>query len=335
MRRFIFYLIPATIISFSILINACKEETEEPESLVGFTSITKTIDTDNLSTVSFEIGIEPGSISTSVIIVKVSSVGGEAGTAFITTPDITDGRIELPVVEGDTIVSFTVTPVQEGISFEDIRVDFEILDTGPGLRTEGLDGIFASLYIENNKSLSRELPFIENFDTCDEPDGSGDLPGGWEELVILQNSLETGDWRCSPGFDGYEVNAFSSEGNEGDGCEVWLVSPAIDLSGASEPFLSFDVDRRFETTDFQEYDVKISVDYDGTNYEAATWEVLEPAVAAIEANDPEEDDYENTGQIDISAYIGETINIAFIYYAEGSRLTATILRVDSVVVDDL
>lgn len=323
-----------SVLAISFILTACKDDEEETLGVVSFVTPTKTITTDDLSPVSFDLAIDPEAPSASSITLQVSSIGGNAGTAFTTTPSISENKIELAVDAGAKTVSFTLTPIEEGIELEDIRVDFEVLSTGSGLTTEGLTGIFASLYIENNKSLARELPFIENFDNCDEENGSGGFPAGWEEVVVLQNSLGTAQWRCSGGFDGFEINAFSTEGSEGDGSETWLITPKIDLTKASNPTLSFDVDRRFETFDFQEYDVKISADYDGTNFETATWEIIAPAVAAIEANDPEADDYENTGSIDLSAWAGEMINIAFIYYAEGSQLTATILRVDSVVLEE-
>jgi len=322
------------VLAFIFLISACDNDEENIQGVVSFVIPTKTIDTDNLSPVSLNLAIDPASPAASSITLGVSTIGEKGGTAFTSSPPMVEDKIELAVEKGDTNIPLTVTPLEDGIEYDDVRVDFEVSSTGPGLTIDGISGIFTSLYIENNKKQSRALPFIESFDICDEAVGSGGIPAGWEEVVILQNSLNNAHWRCAKGTDGFQINAFSSDGEVGDESEVWLVTPAIDMSEANSPMLGFDVDRRFDTPEFQEYNVMISADYDGSNFETANWEIIEKAVSAIEANDPELDDYENTSPIDISSWGGESVHIAFVYYAESSYSSATILRINNVVIEN-
>jgi hypothetical protein len=112
-----------------------------------------------------------------------------------------------------------------------------------------------------------------------------------------------------------------------------MVSPKIGLVEATNPVLSFKVDRRFDT-DIQEYDLMIATDYDGTNFDEANWEVFPAAVEAMESNDPGADGFSETGELDISEYAGEAISIGFVYYASGSKLTATALKIGQVEVKE-
>lgn len=326
-------------VAFLILSAGCRQESEEISS-VYFTDSYRSITSDELMPVTLTLGIDPPSSDSSYILVSLTSGGGDAGTAFSVSPKEADGIIEIPVKGGESAVSLVITPEQEGIGFSNIIIDLEIISTGKGLVSGGLRGVFSSLFILNREDQTRTLPFYEAFDPCDSPSGTGGLPAGWEERVSLQNSVGTARWVCSPAFEGIECNAYSDSGGPGDSSEVWLITPPVDLTGSSSPELSFRVDRRFETAGFQAYDVKISTDYegggfyDGAEIEPEDWEVFRPAVDAIEANDPGRDNYETVSSLDLSAYRHDTIHLAFIYRAEGSRLTSTILRLDEFRIED-
>jgi hypothetical protein len=321
----------ALVLSFSF--SSCNKDDGNPDGVVSFTTLATTIDTDNLAPVTFTLGISPKAPSASTITIAVSASGGAAGTAFTTNPALSSGKIEVSVDKDATSASFTITPVEAGILYDDVEIDLEILSTGSGLKTNGIAGVFSSLTIENKKEQGRPIPYLESFGNCDDEGGEGGFPSGWEEVVATQNAQGTGHWRCAPGFDGFECNAFSEDGAEGDACEVWLVSPQIGLVSATSPKLSFMTDRRFDS-DIVEYGCKISTDYDGSNFASATWTDFQPAIDKMAANDPDANDYESTGDLDLSAYAGKVITIAFIYYAEGSKFTATALRVDEVSVSE-
>lgn len=321
----------AKLISLAILIltlgigmTSCDDDSE-PDSVVKFAEESITISTDDLSDVTVEFNLDPAASKNSTIRVGVTTSGGEPGTAFTTTPSMSNGVIEVPVQEGSATASFTVSPIEEGIAYDNVEIQFEIIEVGSGLKLEGTTGISSTLLIENKKSTGRPIPYSEPFEECDEG-GSGGLPEAWEEVEALQNQQNSAHWGCSA-RGGVQINPFTNDGGEGDSSQVWLVSPRVGLVDATNPVLSFDTDRRFDT-DIQEYNVFISTDYNGSNFEDATWEVFQPAVDVIEANDPGGDGYTSTGELDISEYAGEVISVAFAYYASGSKFTATILRID-------
>lgn len=312
-----------------ILFKACENETPRP-SRVKFLQSERTLNMDQLEQVIFKLAIEPPAPDSSEIFIEVSASGGLPGIAFETSPPIENGLISIPVLPGDETVSFDVYPSQEGMGYNSLFVDFEISGTGEGLVADGLEGVFSSLLILNTKDPVRELPFSENFNGCDLETGDGSLPIGWKEQVVIQNSLGTGRWECAASSDGLVCNAYSDNGFDGDECEVWLLSPPVSLVNKKAPIMTFRTDRRFDTERFQEYEVRISTNYTGENFSDAEWTLFEPAVAAIEANNPDIDDYETTDLLDLTAYTGDTITVAWIYYAEGSGFTSTILRFDDV-----
>ena len=94
--------------------------------------------------------------------------------------------------------------------------------------------------------------------------------------------------------------------------------------------MTFRTDRRFDTQNFREYEVRISNNYTGENFSNADWKLFEQAIDAIEDNDPDIDDYSETDALDLSSYTGDTITVAWIYLSEGSGLTSSILRIDNV-----
>lgn len=309
-------------------LKACSEKESSEDSFVRFETIDQQISTDDLHPVTFQLSIDPPAPEVSNIIIDLKSTGGREGISFEINPSPFMDQIELPVDAGDSQAIINIAPIADGIGFSNILIELEIIGTGEGLSAEGLFGIYSSLTILNNKDQQRSLPFQESFDECES--GRGGLPPGWEEKVIVQNSFGTGHWVCSGSSRGIECNAFTSNGINNDSSEVWLLTPPISLMDENNPFLSFDTDRRFNTQDFQEYDVKISTNYDGNNLESANWAVLAPAVSAIEASDPDFDNYVSVSNLDLSAYKDEIITIAFIYYARGSGTNSTILRLDDV-----
>ena len=331
MRTFRFLPVAFFAVIFVTLLIGCKEEAPS-DSVVAFQNTEYTLDTDSLYDVEVIITIDPPAPTASNLTVLVTATGGEPETAFTTSPALSDGEIILPVDKGDSMIFFTVTPVLEGITENDVEIEFEIFGLEDGFVTDGISGVFSTILIESKIVQERTIYFEEPFTNCS-PEGSQEFPVDWTEVEVQQNSLNTAHWVCGAFPDPcLVINPFDDAGAEGDGAEIWLVSPQIDLGKAVQPVLNFLVDRRFDTESFQEYDLKISTNYNGSNFEQATWTVFSPAVAAMEANNPEEDNLDPTGDLDLSQYAGETVTIAWIYYAEGSKLTATILRVADILV---
>lgn len=330
------FLVIALMGLAGVLVSCDDEETAD--STVSFSDPSVTINTDDLSPVTVSMNIEPAAPSNSTISVIVT--GATYGESFTTDPALASGQIDVSVAQGATTAEFTVIPDEEGVGFEDITLEFEIITVGSGLATDEFDGRFLDFTIENNRDPGSGLPFTETFNNCG-PDGNGEaIQEGWEEVIVEQNSFGTGGFFCYSGQSvvGIQANAFSgdAETEDPDYTEVWYISPVIGLTDATDPVLSFDVDRRFDapiSADTLAYGIQIATDYDGTNFETANWEVFQAGVDAMQANDPEFDDIANTGDLDLSAYAGETVTIAFIYRASNARFGSTALRVANVVVE--
>lgn len=328
MKKFrILLLLIATI---SITLQGCKDD-EDPDGIVNFEQEAIDRTTDDLSPIEVNFTIDPPAPTNSEFTVSVS--GAEAGTVFSTTPAIANGEVVVSVTSGATSASMTVTPIEDGIGFEDIILELELVSAGDGLTT----GITTAsqINIANAKDTGEPLPYLEDFTGVCGPDGTGEVPPeGWTEQVVQQNGEGSAVWGCIGEFFGevgLQINAFVPNSQDQTSSEVWLVSPKLNLLDASAPKLNFDVDRRFPGTgDFPDplYDIVISTDYTGLNFETATWNRFEPGFNAMAANDPGTDNMENTGNLDLSAYSGEVISVAIIYRAgPPSSFDATILRI--------
>ena len=95
------------------------------------------------------------------------------------------------------------------------------------------------------------------------------------------------------------------------------MSPPVSLVGEENPVLTFWTDRRFDNIGFREYEVRISTNFTGENFSIADWQLFEPAVAAIDANNPDIDSYEETDPLGLNDFSGDTITMAWIYLRQG------------------
>jgi len=328
MKKIKIFILLLTAISISFY--GCKED-EDPDGIVNFEQEAIDRTTDDLSPVEVNFTIDPPAPSNSEFTVSVS--GAEAGTVFTTTPAIANGEVVISVTAGATDASMTVSPIEDGIGFEDIVIALELAAAGDGLTT----GITTTsqINIVNAKDTGEPLPYLEDFTGVCGTDGTGEVPPeGWTEQVVQQNGEGSAVWECIGEFFGevgLQINPFVAGSNDQNSSEIYLISPRLNLLDASAPKLNFDVDRRFPGTgDFPEplYDIVISTDYNGLNFETATWTRFEAGYNAMTDNDPGADNMENTGELDLSAYTDEVISVAFIHRAgPPSSFDATILRI--------
>lgn len=99
--------------------------------------------------------------------------------------------------------------------------------------------------------------------------------------------------------------------------ESWLLTPAIDLSEAMTPQLSFEEAHKFlNGNPLSEYMmVKVSTDYID-DVESCTWETVE--VDETQWSDGQSWDFYKVGPYSLSAYVGQVIRIAFVYKSTSS-----------------
>ena len=334
----LFQIKPILFILLSLtLLTSCSDD--DSVALVSFSSPDLEVVTDTLQPVTINFDISPASTQASNI--RIIAPQNTYGNLFTTEPPLSGGEINIPVTTGATSASFEMILIEEGIRFDDFAQEFEIIAVGPGLATNEFDGRYLSFNLVNERVQEDDLPFIENFGVCG-PNGSFELPpDGWTIIDVVQNSFGTGGFFCytGQGVTGVGTNPFTPAGEATSGddySEAWFISPPISLGGAEDPNLSFNFDRRFDAPIDENtlaYGLQISTDYDGTNFETANWEVFQPAVDAMVANNPGSDDISNTGELSLAQYAGEDISIAFIYRAADAYFLATSIRISDVVVE--
>jgi hypothetical protein len=122
---------------------------------------------------------------------------------------------------------------------------------------------------------------------------------GWSTQIVVG----TMDWEIAnfSGSDNYAEMSNYSGGNSAS--ETWLVSPTIDLSGATTPLFSFDNACNYSGDDIAVY---VSTDYAG-DVTTASWDTLSPVLSAGGFSEV------NSGDLDLTAYVGGDLYIAFKY----------------------
>lgn len=303
------FLLALAVSAMTII--GCDEDDPDP-SLVNFDQTSYNITTDDLSPFEVTLTIDPAAREASEIVIAFS--GGTPGTEFTTTPAASADRVTVPVAEGDSRVSFIFTPDAAGIGFDDVNVEMSLSSVGAGLNT----GIFteATVSITNLQDTGTDIPYTETFDSC-EP--GLDLPGGFEAIVAEQNSKGSAGWRCVTfaGVGAAASNPFTDCGdNESDPSEVWLVSPRLNLTEATAPTLSFDAALVFGPFEDPDWDVVISIDYNGGNFEDATWTRLEDAYDQL-SNIPRGNETNPITQ-DLSEYTGSVATIGILHIMPGT-----------------
>jgi hypothetical protein len=296
----------------SFIMFSCDDEEEPDPSLVNFAQEAYNITTDDLTPFDVTLTIEPAATKASEIVVSLS--GATPGTEFTTTPAASGGSVTIPVSEGDTEVSFTVTPDEEGIGFDNVNIDMLIISVGEGLTT-GIT-IEGTISITNTLDTGTDIPYSETFETC-APDV--ELPGGFEAKIIQQNTKGTAGWKCVTfaGLGAAASNPFSDcAHNESDPSETWLVSPRLNLTQATSAMLTFDAALVFGPFDNPDWDVRISTDYNGENFDASTWTRLEDAYDLL-SQIPRGNDL-NTITQDLSGYSGNVVTIAIAHIMPGT-----------------
>ncbi len=176
--------------------------------------------------------------------------------------------------------------------------------------------------------------------------GEGEVPTVVEPEFIYSEDFETvtanqtfrlPNWKVinESGANNWEGKTYGGtfyaqiSGYNGDDSEIdWLVSPAIDLNGSSNPILNFDSKDGYNNGDVLE--AFISEDFTG-DIKASTWTKLNP-VLATGSSGGYATDFTNSGNIDLSSYSGQ-VYIAF-KYSGGTSIATTTFQIDNIVVKE-
>lgn len=129
--------------------------------------------------------------------------------------------------------------------------------------------------------------------------------------VILPAAL-TYTWATTTSY-GMKASAYVSGTNYKT--EGWLISPEVSLADAESPVLNFDQAQKYAADFVKEMSVMVSVDYT-TDVTTATWtqvEFCKDANGNYIVPDGSSWDFLNSGDIDLKAFRGKTVRIAFRY----------------------
>lgn len=112
---------------------------------------------------------------------------------------------------------------------------------------------------------------------------------------------------------GWKATAYASSTN--NPAESWLVSPAINFKKAVAPMMTFEEAHRYLNGEAvaDHFSVLISTDY-SSDVTKATWTSLD----VPNWSDGSSWDFVNIGEIDLSAYAGQTVYVAFKYVSNSS-----------------
>lgn len=184
--------------------------------------------------------------------------------------------------------------------------------------------LLTSCVDEDDYSIPKviEYAFSESFNDITPGSGSTEIP---IELIDWVNYNETGTrlWigKTFSNNNFAEFSSFYSATGVSD--QTWLITPAINLTTATAPKLSFSTLTRFANG----YPLKamVSTDYDGTTAGIATATWTELTFAKPTVNDLSV----KSGKIDLSDYISDNVRIAFKYTGSKAGVTTT-LQLDNI-----
>ena len=154
--------------------------------------------------------------------------------------------------------------------------------------------------------------------------------GGWGSFWSGTTTSENwGEWGIYGG-DVAAVSNFEFATFTNYACESWLVSPSFDLTGTSSPYLVFDNVTQYNGPELELF---ISDDYDGTSdpSQQGTWINITTYVPNWDT-DSGDWDFVSSGNIDLTPFISNNLNIAFKY--TGTNADGATWELDNIIVND-
>ena len=154
--------------------------------------------------------------------------------------------------------------------------------------------------------------------------------GGWGSFWAgTTTTTNWGEWEIFGSSDPV-ASASNYDNGSNYACESWLVSPLVDLTAATAPYLTFDNVTRYTGDPLE---LLISTDYDGSSNPniQGTWQNITSSVPVwdIESGDWT---FVNSGNIDLSAYSSSTTTIAFKYV--GSDFDGSTWELDNIIIQE-
>ena len=155
--------------------------------------------------------------------------------------------------------------------------------------------------------------------------------GNWKSFWTGTTTTENwGEWEIYGGnvasAGNFDVSIFQNYA-----CESWMVSPTVDLTSTSSPFLSFDNVVQFDPG--PRLELFISSDYDGVSNpsQQGTWIDLTNYVPNWDV-DSGDWDFVSSGNIDLTQFISPTTTIAFKY--TGTDSNGATWEIDNILINE-
>lgn len=146
--------------------------------------------------------------------------------------------------------------------------------------------------------------------------------GGWTTQIII----DTTNWFVdSFGGDDF-VKATNYSNGQNVPSNTWLISPAVDLSSATQPMLSFETIMKWPGSALV---LHISTDYDGTSNptQQGTWTDI-TALATWDVDNTTWGSWTPSGDVDLTSYISSTTYVAYEYL--GSANSGSTWEIDNI-----
>ena len=336
------YLSPKSIGKISSVLKAANPDAKDGDMLLVNYAYSET-----------EPSIGGGSVEETMAYQKVTSIDAEGGRYVIVAPDksgnmipfgrLTDESKSFGYMGGDPldvsdgfIVSdptdyiINVAATEKGFSLQ--RPDgkfiyqtgnynsFNLTDSYPSdggdwIFTAGANGSISIKNVAKGKTVKLN-EYKGNFTYGSYPGSSfgsyldasmKNDDGGFKFQDVAMEGVSY-VWKYDNKYGYWKAGAYFN--NKNNPTESWLVSTEIDLSNAKNPLLSFDnILNHLKGHNRADYiDVKVSSNY-VDDVKTATWTSLE----GINWANGNSWDEVNSGDIDLSAYAGSKIRLAFVY----------------------
>ena len=150
--------------------------------------------------------------------------------------------------------------------------------------------------------------------------------GGWSTQIII----DTTNWFVDSfgGDDFVKITNYSNSQNVPS--NTWLISPAVDLSSASQPMLSFETIMKWTGPALI---LHISTDYDGSSNptQQGTWTDI-TSLATWDVDNTTWGSWTPSGDVDLSSYISSSTYIAYEYL--GSANSGSTWEIDNILITE-
>jgi len=196
------------------------------------------------------------------------------------------------------------------------------------LPTEGsgsIVGIITRDYFGDNRVMVLNSADDVSFDVarCD-PLFSDDFSSNTLNNWFVKSVVGPQEWEITPYGNpapSAKMSGFSGGSVEN---EDWLISKPVNLSGLSSAALTFQSVVRYSGPELTVY---IGTDYnEGNPNDDGNWDLIS---ATLDTDDTSWSSWTDSGNIDLSSYVGQTIYIAFKYVSNSSSAT---YEIDNVLV---